>query len=235
MGVRPLGIVCIALVAALVASPMLLRPEDVPRAWQPWAPLDLQAAPNVVTAWKVRAMGLDGGMCRAALARAKVGAAVLPDIEETAHCGIPDRVRLTRLSRSRMAPVDTQCEIAARLYLWERHVLQPAARRLFGTTVARVEHFSSYSCRRMRTSQGTSWRWSQHAMANAIDISGFTFADGRRVSLLRDWKGTDPEAAFLRAARDGLCDWFNVVLSPDYNSLHADHFHADMGPFVTCR
>ncbi len=76
---------------------------------------------------------------------------------------------------------------------------------------------------------------SQHATANAIDVSGFTLNDGRKISLKADWTGDDAKAKFLRAARDGLCDWFNTVLSPDYNALHADHFHADMGPYLTCR
>ena len=93
----------------------------------------------------------------------------------------------------------------------------------------------AYSCRQMRTSRGTSFRMSQHATANAIDISGFRLADGRSITLLRDWDGDTAKAAFLREVRDGLCDWFNITLSPDYNRLHADHFHADMGPFLTCR
>jgi len=87
----------------------------------------------------------------------------------------------------------------------------------------------------MRTSRGTSGRMSQHATANAFDIAGFELADGRRINLLSHWNGDGPEAAFLRQVRDGLCEWFNVTLSPDYNALHADHFHVDMGPFLSCR
>ncbi len=49
------------------------------------------------------------------------------------------------------------------------------------------------------------------------------------------WNGTDAQARFLRAARDSLCQWFNVTLSPDYNADHADHFHVDMGWYRTCR
>ncbi len=220
--------------AVVVSIPMLLHPEDIPGPWQPWSALDLDAPVNVVARWKVRAIGL-GGVCGQALARSRARASFLPDAVETRHCHIRDRVRLSGLSKARLSSVDTQCEIAARLYLWERNVLQPAARRLLGSGVARIEHFSSYSCRKMNTSRGTSSRWSQHATANAIDIAGFVLSDGRRISVLKGWKGGGAQAAFLREARDGLCEWFNIVLSPDYNALHADHFHADMGPFLTCR
>lgn len=224
-----------AVPACLAALPMVLQPGDVPRAWQPWSPLDLTVAPNPVSRMKVRALGVDGDLCRAAMGRSPARATLLPDAEDSESCHIRDRVRLSGLSTARLSPVETRCEIAARLLLWEKHVLQPAARRLLGAEIAQIQHFSSYSCRRMQTARGPSSRWSQHATANAIDISGFVLSDGRRLSLVRDWSGTGPEAVFLRAARDGLCDWFNIVLSPDYNRLHADHFHADMGPFLTCR
>ena len=225
----------LVILANAVSLPMILQPGDVSRAWQPWSPLDLDAAPNLVSRWKVRAMLVDGELCRAALSQSRAGVAFLDDAVDSANCHIKNRVRLSTVSAARLAPVQTRCEIAARLYLWEREVLQPAARRHLGVSVRRIEHFSSYSCRKMRTSRGGSGRWSQHATANALDIAGFVLADGRKVSLLRDWDSGGAEAAFLREARDGLCDWFNVVLSPDYNRLHADHFHADMGPFLSCR
>jgi hypothetical protein len=45
--------------------------------------------------------------------------------------------------------------------------------------------------------------------------------------VLGDWPRSSREAAFLRDARDGACDLFSTVLSPDYNQAHADHFHLD--------
>ena len=223
------------ILALILGALMIARPEDIPRAYLPWPPLDLDAAPNFVTGWKVRAMAVDGGICRAALSASSAGAVLLPDKEVSEQCRIRHRVRLSTVSVAKLTPVETRCEIAARLYLWERNVLQPAAREHLRVGVARIHHFDSYACRAMRTSRGTSGRMSEHASANAIDIAGFTLADGNQISLLRHWDGDTPEAKFLRAARNGLCDWFNVTLSPDYNRLHADHFHVDMGPFLSCR
>jgi len=35
--------------------------------------------------------------------------------------------------------------------------------------------------------------------------------------------------------RDGACRFFDVVLGPDYNDAHRDHFHLDMGAYRACR
>jgi hypothetical protein len=76
---------------------------------------------------------------------------------------------------------------------------------------------------------------SQHAAANAIDISGFTFADGRSISLLRDWKGKGRDSDFLREVHRRACRYFRVALGPDFNPAHANHFHFDRGLMWTCR
>jgi hypothetical protein len=39
----------------------------------------------------------------------------------------------------------------------------------------------------------------------------------------------------LRALRAGACRFFDVVLSPDFNEAHRDHFHFEMGRFRACR
>ena len=233
--VRIVGLVLAGVPACLVAAPMVLNPEDVPTRYLPWTPVALDTEPDFIGRWKVRALTVDGEMCRGALAETRARLDFLPDAEDSEHCHIRNRVRVASLSRASMRPVSMRCEMAARLYLWERHALQELAREFLGTRVARIEHFSAYSCRKIRTARGPSSRWSQHATANAFDIAGFVMTDGRRVGLPGDWDGQGDRARFMRAVRDSLCDWFNVVLSPDYNRLHADHFHVDMGPFLSCR
>ena len=220
-------------IALMVAVPWLVRPGDVPSAWAPWAELDLTDPPNFIWRQKVRTLGYRPDLCLAAIGNLP-GMVQEQDRKSGGHCGISPHVSVTRLGAARLAPLNTQCAIAARLYLWHRHDLDHAARKHLGSPVARIRHFGSFSCRRMRTSSGRSSRWSQHATANAVDIAGFVLADGRQIRM-SDWQGTGPKAAFLRAARDGLCRWFNTVLSPDYNALHADHFHADMGRWPVCR
>ncbi len=229
------GRVIAAMSAIIIAIPMLFDPADIPKRYSPFTPLNLDEAPSFVGRWKFRAVVADRDLCRATLDQSRAGVTYLPDHRHSAKCHIRNQTRLVRLSSASVAPLKTTCQIAARLYLWELHSLQPAARRILGTTVTAIRHFDSYSCRGIRSSTGMSSRMSEHATANAVDISGFRLADGREISLVRDWQGTGEKATFLRAARRGLCNWFNLVLSPDYNTLHADHFHADMGRWPGCR
>jgi hypothetical protein len=86
-----------------------------------------------------------------------------------------------------------------------------------------LDHLGSFNCRRIADSP----TWSQHATANAIDIAGFTLADGTSIRVREDWNGAPAKAAFLRQVRDGACRVFTTTLSPDYNDAHADHFHFD--------
>ena len=221
--------------AALVVLPMMIRPEDVPPDYAPWLPLDPMAAPNFVTPLKLMRTAGSPALCRAALMRGAARAPALPDRHQSEQCHVRRAVRLEALSRARLTPEAMRCSIALRLLMWERHALQPAARRHLGGEVAAIEHYGAYSCRPIRSHRGPTGRMGGHATANAFDIAGFALTDGRRITLTRDWDAPGPEAQFLRAARDGLCRYFRVVLSPDYNALHADHFHVDQGLFLSCR
>jgi len=85
---------------------------------------------------------------------------------------------------------------------------------------------------------------SEHAFGNAIDVAGFKLADGREISVVRDWKRTDsPEAAFLREIHAGACQQFTTVLGPGADVFHYNHLHLDLamhgmtntGPRRYCR
>ena len=141
-----------------------------------------------------------------------------PDYVERGACGKWGTVELDRLSTARVRPEDMRCAVAARLYMWERNVVQPAAQRILGEAVTQITHFGSYKCRNIRGST----HLSEHATANAFDISGFKTTSGKTISVLTGWNRAGPEARFLRTVHDGLCEWFNVTLGPDYNSDHKD-------------
>jgi hypothetical protein len=206
--------------AVLLAGRAWLR--DHPKH-NPWAPLDLRDPPGWATQSKLAGLRSDPGECRAVLERSEVAFAVLDPAGEGA-CRREDR---TVLSGFPLAPArpSTSCAVAAGLELWLRREVQPAAGELLGSPVARIEHLGAYSCRRLYGSE--TGRWSEHATGNAIDIAAFVLADGRRVSVLRDWGGEDAEAEFLDRARGGACGVFGTVLSPEYNEAHRDHFHLD--------
>ena len=65
----------------------------------------------------------------------------------------------------------------------------------------------------------------------------FLFADGSRCSVEHDWEGLHVEAQTLcgQLLQDIAWDLhtrriFNVVLTPDYNAAHYNHFHVDLTP-----
>jgi hypothetical protein len=205
----------------------------------PWAPLRLGDPIGWATPRKLAHMREASGECRAFLSRSGVAFDPLPPLGGGA-CRRDDRLiaRPDAASGLALRPAGAQatCPIGAGLALWLRHGVQPAAARHLGARVVAVEHLGTANCRRI--GGGASGRWSEHATGNAIDIAAFVLADGRRVSVLRDWPGTDARARFLRAARDSACEVFATTLSPEYNAAHRDHLHLDQARragFGVCR
>ncbi|MBR9864683.1 MAG: extensin family protein [Rhodobacteraceae bacterium] len=217
---------------AFAVTTLLYHPQTpLPPEWNPTRPLDPKAPLTRITQWKLARTVADPQLCTAALGRIAAPVVALPPQEKDSQCHIRNRVQLSGLATARVATLETRCDIALRFAMWEHHGLQPAAQPLLGARISRVHHFGSYSC---RTIAGSS-RMSQHATANALDVSGFDLADGQQIRLRNDWQGTGNKAKFLRAARDSACEWFHMVLSPDYNAAHHDHFHMDQGRWSGCR
>lgn len=228
---RPLRILTgLVLIAALAWGALLLygyardHPQDLP-----WTPLDLTQPVGSFTGRKLTGLTRDSPHCRALLRQAGVRFTPLPGREAGPNCGYEEAVRLDAGGAARIswrpAGVGTSCAVAAALVLWEWHVVQPAALKHFGRRVAAIDHFGSYSCRRLYgRDEGA---WSEHATANAIDVAGFRLEGGTRISVLDDWRSEGARGAFLREVRDGACRLFATVLSPEYNAAHRDHFHFD--------
>ena len=128
-----------------------------------------------------------------------------------------------------------KCEVAAALALWVKHEVQPLARRILGQRVTALQNFGTYSCRKIIGSRFWKSRMSEHATANAIDISRFRLANGTWISVKRHWKGHGKKSQFLRAVHSRACRYFRVSLSPDFNAAHHDHFHFDRGVLSMCR
>ncbi|MEZ4400770.1 MAG: extensin family protein [Kofleriaceae bacterium] len=83
---------------------------------------------------------------------------------------------------------------------------------------------------------------SQHAYAKAIDLAAFVHADGTTYTVATDWVIDPADDATCTAATDGAKDtWLHqlicalkadhawtIVLTPNYNAAHRDHFHVDL-------
>jgi hypothetical protein len=227
---RSRHIALILIIFAAMALFIAARTDLVPRTYNPLVALDPGDPPNLMTGTKLWLMEGDYGACVAALRKTNAVFSEVPLRTETQQpgCELFDTVMLTRLSRATIEPEEMQCDVALRLYMLERHDIQPLARRHFGKDVAELLDFGSYSCRNIRGSQ----QLSEHATGNAYDLAGFRLADGKVITLEQGWQGQ--AGAFLRALRVRSCLLFNMVLSPDYNADHADHFHFDMGRWRGC-
>lgn len=195
----------------------------------PFTELDLTQTVGMFTGRKIAALKGDANRCEALLFRAGIRYRALPPAG-AGQCAYDDVVRLTKggtlATGFRPERLDVSCRVAAGLAVWERQIVQPAAERFLGARVTAIDHFGSYSCRRMYGR--ATGDWSEHARANALDVAGFRLSDGRGVTVAADWNGgTLKEQQFLREVRDGACKLFATVLSPDYNAAHRDHLHLD--------
>ncbi|MGN7935930.1 extensin-like domain-containing protein [Pseudomonas sp. 22447] len=205
----------------------------VPPQWNPWAPLDINSPPNLLTRYKLMALRNDPQLCDQALATSILRVVRQADSDPRGNCPLTNVLRVQGSEVALSSSFLASCPLAVAFALFERHALQPAAMAAYGQKVKRVDHLGSFACRNMYGRE-TGAR-SQHATASALDIAGFRLADGRAISVLRDWPKDNADARFLRQARDGACDMFSVVLSPDYNAAHRNHFHLDVGPWWICR
>jgi len=160
-------------------------------------------------------------------------------------CGMTRPLKLIALQNGQVQvskPVTVDCSLTAGLDQWLQEVLQPLAQARFGVGVAEIDAFGAYSCRSVDNVSGA--RLSEHAFGNAVDVSGFTLADGRKIVIARDWGKTgSQESAFLHDAQASACERFTTVLAPGSDSFHYNHFHLDLamhgrtntGPRRICR
>ncbi|MBD3896716.1 extensin family protein [Halomonas sp. ML-15] len=232
-----MGKFILLLIVAVAVSAVHQRVwEAVPQHWAPWEPLAVDDPLTPVSKWKLRQLADDRQGCLAALDTVPDGEfayTALDDHEPVEGCPLENVVRVQGSSVDFNASFVAHCPLALAWVIYERQRLQPAAEAVFGSRLTSVEHYGSYSCRNVYGRE--TGRLSEHATAEAFDVAGFGFADGRRVTLQRDWDDDGEAGAFLREARDGACDIFGNVLGPDYNAAHADHFHFGMRGFRLCR
>lgn len=204
----------------------------IPANWLPWKPVDLDAPPSWLVRFHVNSLSIDQSACFSALDRSALEYRKLDDRPVKDGCGLVGGVVIQKSHAAYSSAFQSTCGLAAALY-WFELELDVLAVIHMGTRVARIEHSGSYACRNVNSRE--TGRRSQHATANAIDIAGFKFADGSSVSVLRDWGKDTPEGKFLFDVHRLACRLFNVTLGPDYNALHANHFHLDLGRMRMCR
>lgn len=127
------------------------------------------------------------------------------------------------------------CAVARALLRFEA-IAQEEAERLFSRPIVSIEQMGTYNCRQIAAYAG----WvSQHSFAHAIDIKRFKLKGGREISVQKHY-GRGPEVPaskegqFLRAvARRVVAEAvFTVVLTPNFDRAHHNHFHLDLASYT---
>ena len=151
----------------------------------------------------------------------------IKDFAEGNGCGITNGYRVFSVANiSFSQPATVTCGIADTLNLWIEQSVQPAAQRIYGSPVASFKVAASYACRPRNNVHGA--KLSEHGFGNAIDLAGFTLANGREIIVERDYYGQPQDQQFLRTIRGQACGPFHTVLGPGSDYEHRNHIHLDM-------
>ena len=119
------------------------------------------------------------------------------------------------------------CDAATALRTWIDEGAKPAVKPL-QARLQSLKVAAHYACRnRNNAARG---RLSEHAKGNAIDISSLTLDDGRKLSVLNDWRA-DRTGPVMRALHASACGPFGTVLGPKSDRFHQDHFHFDVASY----
>ena len=165
----------------------------------------LAAAPEIKDEWPEEDVTRGREQCMHLLSGLAAEVEWLAPIKK-GPCGLPAPVRLKSVGSDPKVvfdpPVDVNCRMVAALDRWMKSTLQPKARERMKSEVVRIVGASGYSCRNIYNLPNA--KLSQHALANAIDIGAFGFANGRTVRVLKGWGLTarDIRAQLAKAKAD---------------------------------
>jgi hypothetical protein len=190
--------------------------------------------PTLKSSWSSAQIKTAVDRCKLVLATTNIDADILAPIGGAGGCGIAAPLLVRSFGAVKVKPAaKLNCNMALATYQWLINRTQPMARKKYRSPVVSIRQLSSFSCRSRRGS-GTS-RISEHSFGNALDVGSFTLANGKTISILKDWSttgalfGIGRDANFLFDAHKMACESYATVLSPRYNKAHANHFHMDMG------
>ncbi|MFN3868427.1 MAG: extensin family protein [Hyphomicrobiaceae bacterium] len=118
------------------------------------------------------------------------------------ECGAPAPLKVSRIGSGDGVAIQPaailNCRMVSRLHQWIETVAQPAARQTFGVGIVRIDNASAYMCRNRYNDPAA--KISEHAFANALDISAFVLSDGRRIDVKSFWGAEVAAAAAAEVA-----------------------------------
>ncbi|WP_083528735.1 extensin family protein [Hyphomicrobium sp. CS1BSMeth3] len=230
---RVRAILLLVLVAASIF--VVMRQGLLPARWSPLPALDLSVPNAWFVDWRIAELKRDRELCTRVLRGPVISASPVRDNPIKDGCGWENAMRISSAGGASLSVGTVSCEVAAGIAMWMAHEVQPRAVEIFGSRVTSVQHMGTYACRNVLGRKMWTDVRSEHATANALDISAFTLASGRQISVVRHWSGSGAEARFLREIHSAACRYFRVAIGPEFNALHRDHFHYDRGFLSRCK
>ncbi|EMG7112033.1 extensin family protein [Enterobacter cloacae] len=205
----------------------------LPSHYNPFTPLSLDDPPGLITQYKLRRLTPEA--CASLLSQANQKALIRtqPVADSAGACPLHNVVRVrdfgpVSLNSSFLA----SCPLALSSALFVSQQARPLTKTWTGSDLVRIEHLGSYACRNIYHRPDA--RRSEHATAEALDISAFRLANGERVTILHGWRSTKTQP-WLQALLTASCGYYGNGLGPEYNAAHANHFHLGMRGFGLCR
>ncbi|EML9045431.1 extensin family protein [Enterobacter cloacae] len=205
----------------------------LPSHYNPFTPLSLDDPPGPITQYKLRRLTPEA--CASLLSKANQKALIRtqPVADSAGACPLHNVVRVrdfgpVSLNSSFLA----SCPLALSSALFVSQQARPLTKTWTGSELVRIEHLGSYACRNIYHRPDA--RRSEHATAEALDISAFRLANGERVTILHGWRSTKTQP-WLQALLTAGCGYYGNGLGPEYNAAHANHFHLGMRGFGLCR
>lgn len=125
--------------------------------------------------------------CNELLADVDIEYEMLPPIKR-GICGTPAPILVKSIGNPKVTispPATINCKLAVALNDWMKDKVQPQAIETFGRKVIRLRNAASYACRNRNSNPNG--RLSEHAKANALDISEFILEGSVRITVLDSW------------------------------------------------
>lgn len=221
------------LIGLVIVGAAVMGYRWLPSYYNPFVPLNLDDPPGKITQYKLRRLTPEA--CASLLSQANQKQLIQTQTlaDSAGDCPLTDVVRVRNfgpvtLSSSFIA----SCPLALSSALFVHQQARSLTQTLMGSELARIEHVGSFACRNIYHRPDA--RRSEHASADALDISAFQLANGQRVTVLRGWR-EEKTYPWLRALLSASCDYYGNGLGPEYNAAHANHFHLGMRGFGLCR